>query len=165
MEIDTDLLLIAGGTANAGLVSAWAHTFPRALWTVVFAVAACYFVVRAVLLRSTPAARDRAIAHTAGCVVLLYVPRRCRPPDLARIDRRTVHVPGMPGMYVDTTITYPAVGLVCVAAIAFYCVHVVARIGAPAADETPRSFASGSVEASRVAVALVLAYAILSKLV
>lgn len=73
---------------------------------------------------------------------------------------------GMPAMSVDTTVTFPALGSVCVAAIAFHSVGVVARPkpadGAEGGDPA-HGFALGSVEACRVVVALVPAYAILRK--
>jgi len=165
-HVDTDLVLLVGSIAGAGLVSAWAHTLPRTVWAGLFAAAACYFTARAGLNRSKAPARNQAIAHASGCLVLLYM-------FLAGVGPSTLHgstagqytMAGMPGMYVDTTIAYPALGLVSVAAIAFYSVVVVAHTEPKAAADGSSGFAPGSVEACRVIVALILAYAILSKLV
>ena len=165
-EIETDLLLLVSAIAGAGLVSAWAHTLPRGLWAGLFAAVAGYFAVRAGLARRLAQVRGRAIAHASGCLVLVYMfLAGVGPSTLQGSTAGRYTMAGMPGMYVDTTITDPALGLVCVAAIAFYAVGVVAGYGQEAAAGMPKSFAAGSVEACRVIVALVLADAILSKLV
>lgn len=167
-SLETDLLLLAVGVAGAGLVSAWAHTLPRAVWAVLFGVGACYFAVRAVVARGHLAYRGRAVAHACGCLVLVYMFLAGVGPSTLRGSTAGQYtMAGMPGMYVDTTMTYPALGLACVAAMAFYAVSVVAR--PTPSTEVPGGarggFAPGSVEACRVLVTLVLAYAILSKLV
>jgi hypothetical protein len=102
---------------------------------------------------------------------------------------------GMPGMIVDQTVDLPALGLILVAGLAFYAVAVLARVGAETeqagvnvsagvradtgadamdGEDAEDALSPGgrgtllaprSVEACQVALALVLAYAILSKIV
>ncbi|MBR7830304.1 DUF5134 domain-containing protein [Actinospica sp. MGRD01-02] len=166
-DFETDTLLLAAGVAGAGLISNWAHTLPRAAWSVIFTVAAGYFAVRAVIARAQVPRRNRLLAHACGSLVLVYM-------FLAGVAPSTLHgstageytMAPMPGMYVDTTITYPAIGLVCVAALAFYTASVLSRLsGAPVEGTERRAFAPRSVEACRVVVILALAYGILSKIV
>lgn len=168
-DIEADLLLVCAGVAGAGLLSNWAGTLPRAGWAGVFAAACCYFAARAVLARDDARRRARAAAHACGCVVLVYAFLAGVAPSTIKGSTAGNYVmAGMPGMIVDTTVAFPALGLVCVAAITFYCVSVVARLDPTAAAASPKpraGFAPRSVEACRVLIALALAYAILAKLV
>jgi hypothetical protein len=163
---ETDVLLLLAGVAGAGLISSWAHTLPRTAWSILFALLACYLALRAATVRDQPPRRARFVAHAAGSLVLLYM-------FLAGVAPSTLHgstageyvMAGMPGMYMDTTITYPAVGLVCVAAIAFYAATGLSRLSTADAASAPSVAAPRSVEVCRIVIALALAYAILSKLV
>lgn len=167
-DIETDLLLLCVGVAGAGLLSDWARSLPRAAWEGLFAAGCCYFAARALLARADPRRRARAATHACGCAVLVYM-------FLAGVAPSTIHgstagqyvMAGMPDMIVDTTITFPALGLACVAVMTFYAVSVVARLNPTeaAAPRPPAGFAPRSVEACRVLIALALAYAILAKLV
>jgi hypothetical protein len=165
---ETDALLLLASVAGAGLLSSWAHTLPRAAWSVLFALAAGYFAVRAATTRTDPARRVRHATHAVGSLVLVYM-------LLAGVAPSTLHgttageytMAPMPGMYIDTTITYPALGLICVAAMAFYAATSLSRLSPaqPDAAAAPSVFASRSIEACRIVIVLALAYAILSKLV
>jgi hypothetical protein len=168
-DVETDLLLLCASVAGAGLLSDWARSLPRAVWEVLFATACCYFAAQALRARTDPRRHARAAAHACGSAILVYM-------FLAGVAPSTINgstagnyvMAGMPGMIVDNTITFPALGLVCVAAMTFYCAGVVARLkpaeGA-AATEPRAGFPPRSVEACRVLITLALAYAILSKLV
>jgi hypothetical protein len=77
---------------------------------------------------------------------------------------------GMDGMILDQTITYPTIGLVFVVGLCFYAVSVLNQI-TPLSTETAETgtgslmLAPRSVDVCRVLIVLVLAYAILTKLV
>lgn len=119
------------------------------------------------LARDDAPRRARAAAHACGSAVLVYAFLAGVAPSTMKGSTAGSYVmAGMPGMIVDATVAFPALGLVCVAALTFYCVSVVAGLepAEPDARPEPRAgFAPRSVEACRVLIAL--AYAILSKLV
>jgi hypothetical protein len=181
-DVETDLLHLAVGLAGAGMVAHWAQTLPHVAWTAVFAAGTGYFAVR--LARARGEARRAPAVHAGLCAVVLYM-------LTAGVGPSTIHgstagmytMAGMPGMSKDPTITFPGIGLVAVAALAFYAVTVLSRISppepgtpripapakaaapAPVPDRVGALLAPRSVALCRVALALVLAYAILSKLV
>ncbi|MBR7832968.1 DUF5134 domain-containing protein [Actinospica durhamensis] len=166
-DIEADAPLPPAGIATAGLLSNWAHTLPRAPWTALFAAAGCYFAARAVSVRADPRRRGRAAVHACGCAILVYA-------FLSGVGPSSVHgstagqyvMAGMPGMIVDSTIAFPALGLACVGVMAFYAVCVVARLSpAGVAAGSRAAFAPLSVEICRVLIAFALVYAILSMLV
>lgn len=86
---------------------------------------------------------------------------------------------GMPGMILDPTLTYPAIGLIFAVGLCFYAVAVLNQmqpLKSQATDDAPSASSSTdggsglflaprSVDACRIVIVLVLAYAILSKLV
>jgi hypothetical protein len=166
-DIEIDVLLVCAAIAGAGLLSNWAHTLPRAAWTALFALGAVYFAVRTGFARADALVRGRSAAHALGCLVLLYMyAAGVAPSTLHGTTAGQYTMAGMPGMYVDTTVSYPALGLVCVVALVLYATASVARLG-PLAQPAPsaRMFAPRSVQACRALLALCLAYGILSKLV
>lgn len=166
-DIETDALLLAAAVAGAGLVSSWAHTLPRAAWSVLFAIAACCFAVRARAAKDQ-SRRGMLISHAGGCAVLVYM-------FLAGVAPSTLHgstagqytMAPMPGMYVDQTITHPAIGLACVAVMALCAATTISKLSPVPQDRSAGTavFAARSVEACRIFLTLALAYAILSKVV
>jgi hypothetical protein len=169
-DYESDVLHIAVGVAAAGLVAGWAHTLPRSVWTGIFIAGAVYFAVRTYLVRPDRAARFRLMAQAGCCAILVYM-------FLAGVAPTTIHgstagmytMAGMDGMILDQTITYPALGLLFVVALCFYAVNVLNRIAPLKGDDAEGGstlmLAPRSVEVCRVVIVLVLAYAILTKLV
>lgn len=156
-DYETDALHLAVGVAAAGMVADWAHTLPRSVWAVLFAAGGVYFVVR------------KRWAPVAGCAVVLYM-------FLAGVAPTTIHgstagqytMAGMDGMILDQTITYPAIGLIFVVGLCFYAVTVLDRIEPLSVDTgrgNPLLLAPRSVDVCRIVIVLVLAYAILTKIV
>ncbi|HET9173455.1 MAG TPA: DUF5134 domain-containing protein [Actinospica sp.] len=156
-DYETDALHLAVGVAAAGMVADWAHTLPRPVWAVLFAAAAVYFLAR------------RRWAHFAGSAVVVYM-------FLAGVAPTTIHgstagqytMAGMDGMILDQTITYPTIGLIFVVGLCFYAVTVLNAIEPLSADTgrgNPLLLAPRSVDVCRVVIVLVLAYAILTKIV
>ena len=165
---ETDALLLLAGTAGAGLISRWAHSLPRPAWSALFVLAACYFAVRSVISRADPHSRGRLAAYSIASLVLVYMFQAgVAPSTLHGSTAGEYTMAGMPGMSVDTTITYPAIGLACVAAMASYAAGELSRASAPPAGAPTRKTVAGArgVQVCKVVVALTLAYAILSKLV
>jgi hypothetical protein len=187
-DYESDILNLAIGVAGAGLVASWAHTLPRPVWTAVFAVGGVYFAARTCLARSDRTVRGRLLAHTACCAIVVYM-------FLAGVAPTTINgstagqftMAGEPGMILDQTITFPAIGLIFVVGLCFYAVTVVNRIeplrvesaAAAELEDLDEGFGSmdgtgggiglmlapRSVEVCRIVIALVLTYAILTKLV
>lgn len=167
-DLETDLLVLAAAVAVGGLLESWARTLPRSVWTIVFAAAAVYFTVRAVSAWANPSARGRMLAHAGGSLLLVYAFAAGVAPSTLKGSTAGQYVmAGMPGMYVDQTIAYPALGLVGVLALVWYATTSITRLspGADAAAASGGSLAPRSIEACRILIALTLAYAILGKLV
>lgn len=177
-DYESDTLNLLAGVAAAGLVSNWAHTLPRAVWTVLFALIGVYFAGRAVLAWSAADERRRLLGGAGCCAALLYMfTAGVAPSTLQGSTAGQYTMAGMPGMVMDQTVTYPAIGLIFVVAMAFGAVLLVNRAGsmpapAPAVpavggphDGAVLALAPRSVLICRMLLLLVLAYAILSKLV
>ena len=178
-DYETDALHLAAGLAAAGLISTWMHTLPRGVWTALFAAAGLYFAVRARRAWAIAAERRRLLAGAACCAVLVYMfLAGVAPSTLSGSTAGEYTMAGMPGMIVDQTVAYPAIGLIFVVALAFCAVLVLNHIDSPPAarpeptlggpnDGAPAGgvIAPRSVELCRALLLLVLAYAILSKLV
>jgi hypothetical protein len=154
---ESDALHLALGIAGAGMVADWAHTLPRPIWTVLFALGGVYFIVR------------KRRMETACCAVVVYM-------FLAGVAPTTIHgstagqytMAGMDGMILDQTITYPSIGLIFVVGLCFYAVSVLNKIEPLSVDTgrgNPLLLAPRSADVCRIVIVLVLAYAILTKLV
>jgi len=179
-DYESDVLHFAVGIAAAGLVASWAHTLPRSVWTGLFIAGGVYFAVRTYRGWADHAARAKLLAHTACCAILVYMfLAGVAPSTLSGSTAGEYTMAGMPGMIVDQTITYPSIGLIFVVGLCFYAVVVLNRMqppnedgGSPALDDDDRVTGGGSlilaprsVDVCRIVIVLVLAYAILTKLV
>lgn len=176
-DYESDGLHLLGGVAAAGLISEWAHTLPRALWTALFAVAGGYFLVRAALVWDASGERRRRLGAAACCAVFVYMfAAGVAPSTLNGSTAGQVTMAGMPGMILDQTVRYPSIGLILVVGIAFGAVLLVNRAGsvpparpAPALggpdDGAPLALAPRTALICRVLLLLVTAYAILAGLV
>jgi hypothetical protein len=177
VDVETDVLHLLAGIAAAGLISNWARTLPRSVWAVLFVAGGIYFAVRAVDSRAEAGQRSRLLGGLGCCVVLVYAfTAGVAPSTLHGSTAGQYTMAGMPGMILDQTERFPALGLVFVVGLAFAAVVVVNRAGSmPASkpvpvtgganDGAPIALAPRSVEFCRVLLLLVLAYAILTKLV
>ncbi|HWG24871.1 DUF5134 domain-containing protein [Actinospica sp.] len=170
-DYESDILHLAVGIAAAGLVASWARSLPRSLWTGVFIAGAVYFAVRTYLTWSDRAVRGELLAQTGCCAVLVYMfLAGVAPTTIQGSTAGQYTMAGMgDGMILDQTITYPAIGLIFVVALCFYAVAVLNGI-APLRTEGGEStstlmLAPRSVDVCRIVIVLVLAYAILTKLV
>jgi hypothetical protein len=177
---ESDILHLAVGVAGAGLIAKWAHTLPRSVWTVLFIAGGVYFAVRTYRSWSDRAARPRLLAHTACCAIIVYMfLAGVAPSTLSGSTAGEYTMAGMPGMILDPTLTYPAIGLIFAVGLCFYAVAVLNQmqpLKSQATDDAPSATSSTdggsglflaprSVDACRIVIVLVLAYAILSKLV
>jgi hypothetical protein len=176
-DYESDVLHLLAGVAAAGLISNWAHTLPHALWTGLFVAAGVYFLARTALVWDTVGERRRLLGAAACCAVLVYMfAAGVAPSTLNGTTAGQYTMAGMPGMILDQTLTYPSVGLIFVVAMAFGAVVLLNRAGSMPAprpvpavggpdDGAPVALAPRSVLICRIVLLLVMAYAILSKLV
>jgi len=174
-DYESDVLHLAVGIAGAGLVADWAHTLPRPVWTGLFIVGGVYFAVRTYRGWSDHVARAKLLAHTACCAILVYMfLAGVAPSTLSGSTAGQYTMAGMPGMIMDQTISYPTIGLVLVVGLCFYAVAVLNQMKPPGEDASAATdeadggslvLAPRSVDACRIVIVLVLAYAILTKLV
>lgn len=180
VDVETEILHLAAGLAAAGMLAHWARTLPHVAWTVLFGCATAYFALRAARAWPDAAARRTPAVHAGLCAVVLYMLTAGVGPTAIHGSTAGMYtMAGMPGMSMDPTITFPSIGLVCVTALAFYAVAVLSRLSPPQTDAAAGASADASADAAgvgallaprslalcRIALALVLAYAILTKLV
>ena len=121
--------------------------------------------------------RYRLLGAVGCCAVLVYCfAAGVAPSTINGSTAGSFTMAGMPGMIIDQTEHFPALGLILVVVLAFAAVFAVNRVGSmPTAkpvpviggpdDGTPAALAPRSVELGRILLLLVLAYAILTKLV
>jgi hypothetical protein len=179
VDYETDGLHLLAGIAAASLITNWARTLPRPAWAVVFVVAGVYFAYRAAWAWDAADRRRRSLGGLGCCAVLVYAFTSNVAPSTLNGSTAGQHtMAGMPGMIVDQTERFPALGLLLVVALAFAAVAVVNRAGSMPPAEEGRAPAAGgpkdvalsvltprTAEVCRVLLLLTLVYAILSKLV
>ena len=174
VDYETEALHLLAGLAAAGLISSWAGTLPRPAWTVVFVAAGVYLAVRAWRSWADTKARRVLLGGFACCAVLVYTFTADVGPSAIRGS--TAGSFTMPDMILDQTERFPALGLAFVVALAFAAVAAVNRAGStprpaprPAVggpdDGAAVLLAPRTVTVSRVLLFVVLAFAILSKIV
>jgi hypothetical protein len=130
VDYEADALHLVAAIAAAGLISSWAHTLPRTAWLVVFAAAGVYFAVKAATGWADGSARWRFTGAFACCAVLVYAfAAGVAPSTLHGSTAGQYTMAGMPGMYMDQTEHFPALGLALVVALAFGAVVAVNRVG------------------------------------
>ena len=184
-DYPSDALHALAALAVAETQVKWVSTLPRPAWAVVFAVAAVYFAVVAVRAHRASAAvseRNRGAANAGLAVALVYMfTAGVAPSALSGSSAGSVVMAGMPGMTRDSTVHYPTLGLLFVAAAIGYTVVLLDRLSVTrrAVVETPTGtpvdpmdrpgplpmLAPRAVECCRIALLLTVAYAILAKLV
>ncbi|WP_034271779.1 hypothetical protein [Actinospica robiniae] len=174
VDYETEGLHLIAGLAAAGLISAWAGTLPRPAWTVVFVAAGVYLAARAWRSWADVKVRRPLLGGLACCVVLVYALTADVRPSV--IHGSTAGSFAMPDMILDQTERFPALGLALVVALAFAAVAAVNRAGmTPRPEPQPAIggpqdgaavlLAPRFVTLSRVLLFVVLAFAILSKIV
>jgi hypothetical protein len=179
-DYESDVLHLAVGVAAAGMIAKWAHTLPRSVWTGLFIAGGVYFAVRTYLTWVDRTARHRLLADTACCAIIVYMfAAGVAPSTLSGSTAGQYAMAGMQGMIVDSTITYPTIGLIFAVGLCFYAVAVLNQLqpirvaegadgnsgGAAGGGTSGLMLAPRSVDVCRIVIVLVLAYAILTKLV
>jgi hypothetical protein len=137
-DYESDTFLALAALSMGGMLEKWMQTLPRDVWATVFAVAAAWFAVRAVLARRRPptgalivaeTGRGRLMASTAIAVVLMYMLLAgVAPTTLSGSTAGQYTMAGMADMIKDVTIDYPAIGLVFAVAAIGYVVVLLDRL-------------------------------------
>jgi hypothetical protein len=183
--------------ATAGMLVHWMHVLTPGIWAALLAVAAL-----ATLVVSTPrprraesaqaSAKQQTHAQTqaqtgptsrpghvlttaAGCGIGIYMLLAgVAPSTISGSTAGYYTMAGMTDMYKDTTITFPAVGIVFAVVLAGYAVIALDGTSRSASTAEPSgadstaarpALAPRSITVCQVALAVVMAYAILAKLV
>jgi hypothetical protein len=150
----------------------WMHVLTPGIWAALLAVAA-------VATLAASSRRGRVPITVAGCAIGIYMLLAgVAPSTISGSTAGYYTMAGMTDMYKDTTITFPAVGIVFAVVLAGYAVIALDGTSRPAtAVEQPDiadipdpsaarpALAPRSVVVCQVALAVVMAYAILAKLV
>lgn len=183
IEPETDLFYAAAGLALAGILARWMRLLPPGIWAALFGCAAVWFVVRCVRAHRVGDrnARGRYGFDAAVAVVLVYMPvAGVAPSTLRGSTAGMVTMAGMPGMIVDTTEHAPALGLLLVLGVVGGAVvlldrlsaardlaseHAAVAVGAVTDRLTPPPLLPRVAGACRIVLLIVIAYAILGKLV
>ena len=194
-DYELDVLLILLALATAGMLEHWIHLLTPGAWATILAVAGAWFVLRAVT-RSRAAGTDGAagpsvrnsVAAAAGCAVAVYMLLAgVAPSTLSGSTAGQYTMAGMPGMTVDSTITWPTLGIAFSVLLAVYAVAALDQISRPdsaasdlvsdsalvadSVSDSVRQRGAAAVLAPRtaalcrIALAVTMAYAILAKLV
>jgi len=204
-DYELDVLLILLALATAGMLEHWIHLLTPGAWATILAVAGAWFVLRAVT-RSRAAGVDGAagtnaaaganagagvdraagpsvrssVAAAVGCAVAVYMLLAgVAPSTLSGSTAGQYTMAGMPGMTVDSTITWPTLGIAFSVLLAVYAVAALDQISRPDSASSGLVTDSGPVRQRgaaavlaprtaalcRIALAVTMAYAILAKLV
>lgn len=179
-DLEHDVVVFLLSVATAGMLVRWMHVLRPGLWALLLAAAGAWFAVRAVRLgRGRAEARAGgamrlASAATAGCAIGVYMLLAgVAPSTISGSTAGYYTMAGMSDMYKDTTITFPAVGIVLAVLLLCYAVASLDRIS-PSQDRI--EVTSGDVSVTRVlaprtlalcevVIVLTMAYAIFAKLV
>lgn len=183
IEPETDVFYAAVGFALAGMLARWMRVLPPGVWAVVFGCAAVWFVVRCVRAHRAGdlSARSRYGLDAAVAAVLVYMPLAgVAPSTLRGSTAGLVTMAGMPGMIMDSTEHAPALGLLLVLAVVAAAVVLLDRLSAAGSSVNEAIAAGGDpvdrpgplppllprvAGLCRVLLLVVIAYAILGKLV
>ena len=184
IEPETDVFYAAVGLALAGMLARWMRVLPPGVWAVVFGCATVWFVVRCVRAHRVGdcGARGRYAFDAGVASVLVYMPvAGVAPSTLRGSTAGMVTMAGMPGMMVDSTEHAPALGLLLVLGVVGGAVVLLDRLSAARSVVSERvGAADGDLTdqaaplppllpriagACRILLLIVIAYAILGKLV
>ena len=161
--------------ATAGMLVHWMHVLTPGIWAALLAVAAVTTLAVSALRRGARPA-GHVLTTAAGCAIGVYMLLAgVAPSTISGSTAGYYTMAGMTDMYKDTTIAFPAVGVVFAVVLAGYAVLALdgtsrptATAGRPAITDSSVALpvlAPRSVAVCQVALAVVMAYAILAKLV
>lgn len=157
-DLPRDIAIALLALATAGMLVHWMNLLRPGIWAVLLAIVGVWLTSR------------RALAMAAGCGIAVYMLLAgVAPSTMSGSTAGYYTMAGMPDMYKDTTITYPALGIVLSVVLLGYAVFTLDRLSpARNAGETTSStavLAPRVLVLCEVAIVVTMAYAILAKLV
>jgi hypothetical protein len=157
-----DAVVFLLALATAGMLVRWMHVLNPGIWALLLGVAGIWLAFRA------------AIAAVAGCAIAVYMLLAGVAPSTINGSTAGYYtMAGMSDMYKDTTITFPALGIILSVVLLGYAVTALDRLtpSQSSAESTPGAASAAQALAPRalvlceVAIVVTMAYAILAKLV
>ena len=162
---DTVVLLLA--LATAGMLVRWMHLLTPGIWALFLGIAGIYLALRATTRAGSTWTRATA-ATVTGCAIAVYMLLAgVAPSTISGSTAGSYTMAGMADMYKDTTITFPALGIVLSVGLLGYAVTALDRLSPSqrSADERTLTLAPRAIALCEVAIVVTMAYAILAKLV
>jgi Domain of unknown function (DUF5134) len=179
-DLGHDAVVFLLAAATAGMLVRWMHVFRPGVWALLLAAAGVWFVARAVALGRGPGegraggSTRPALAAAAGCAIGVYMLLAGVAPSTINGSTAGYYtMAGMSDMYKDTTITFPALGVILAVLLLGYAVATLDRIS-PSQDRAEIASVEASVAGvlaprtlalCEVVIVLTMAYAIFAKLV
>lgn len=179
-DLAHDAVVFLLALATAGMLVRWMHVLRPGIWAVLLGAAGAGYALRA----ASPGRRRGdarvggsmrlALATTAGCTIGVYMLLAGVAPSTINGSTAGAYtMAGMPGMTLDTTITFPALGIVLAAVLLGYGVAALDRLslspdpvqGASGDASPARVFGPRTLALCEVVIVVTMAYAILAKLV
>lgn len=181
VDLAHDAVTLLLAIATAGMLVRWMHVLSPGIWALLLGLAGAGTALRAARpnrdrggKRTGPSSPRAAVAAAAGCAVAVYMLLAgVAPSTISGSTAGYYTMAGMPDMYKDTTITFPALGIVFALILLGYAIAVLDRLSPP-----PRPTEAGTGDSSvavalaprtlalcEVAIVVTMAYAILAKLV
>jgi hypothetical protein len=157
---DAVVLLLA--LATAGMLVRWMHLLNPGIWALLLCAAGVWLAFRS------------AVAAVAGCAIAVYMLLAgVAPSTINGSTAGSYTMAGMSDMYKDTTITFPALGIVLSVVLLGYAVTALDRLtptrrpaeSTPGATSAAQALAPRALVLCEVAIVVTMAYAILAKLV
>lgn len=177
-DYETDAADAVLAIVVAAMLTRWLNPVPHVVWLVALNVTGYWFAVRLAGIARRPRAvpgDERAavlLVGTAGCAIGIYMLLAGVAPPTTSTSAAASHaMAGMAGMAADniaSRIALPELGLLLSAALAAYAAVALNRLSTPTeatasaegAISVPRS-----IEIRRIALAVIMAYAIVASLV
>ena len=180
-DLGRDVVVFLLAVVTAGMLVHWMHVLRPGLWALLLAATGAWLTFRAAFLGGRPASEARAggstrlmLAAAAGCGIGVYMLLAGVAPSTINGSTAGYYtMAGMSDMYKDTTIAYPALGIVFALLLLGYAVATLDRISpsqGPVGAETGdtsivRILAPRTLALCEVMIVLTMAYAIFAKLV
>lgn len=164
-DLTQDAVVFLLALATAGMLVRWMHLLSRGVWALLLGAVGIGLAARAATGRGSSSAAGSVVA-ASGCAIAVYMLLAGVAPSTIQGSTAGYYtMAGMSDMYKDTTITFPALGIILSVVLAGYAVYALDHIPAPTGTTTARAFASRPLAVCQIAIAVTMAYAILAKLV
>jgi hypothetical protein len=165
-----DAVVFLLALAMSGMLVRWMHVLSPGIWALLIGAAGIGFAVRAALLGRRPEpgqSGGSALVAAGGCGVAVYMLLAGVAPSTMNGSTAGYYtMAGMPDMYKDTTIAFPALGVALAVVLVGYAVTALDGLSAKAArGPSDGALAARAIAGCEIAIVVTMAFAILAKLV